>query len=180
MPTKAIILNNNYLLLIIPKRYVNKDLSADKVPHTMKALSDVKSIILFQTIAASSPDGLRTSELNSGLRLPLKQFYTRMTALVNAGLVRRHDGRYSSTSYGKVIHVSLNLMDIASANYQKLVAIDTIGASNIANNMPEGERRKIVKILISNQQIRDVLLQGETLESSPNETNARSIQQIKT
>jgi hypothetical protein len=70
-------------------------------------------------------------------------------------------------------------MNTASANYQKLVAIDTIRASDIANNMPEEERRKIVEILISNQQIRDVLLQGGSLAPNPNDAQTRSIQQIE-
>jgi hypothetical protein len=42
-------------------------------------------------------------------------------------------------------------MNTASSNYQRLVAIDTIGASDIANKMPEKERRKIVEIKSTNQ-----------------------------
>jgi hypothetical protein len=43
-------------------------------------------------------------------------------------------------------------MNKASAHFEKLVAIESMKASNIANNMPEEERRKIVEILISSQQ----------------------------
>jgi hypothetical protein len=49
-------------------------------------------------------------------------------------------------------------MKKASACFEKLVAIDSMQASNIANNMPDEERRKIVEILISNQQIKETLL----------------------
>jgi hypothetical protein len=46
-------------------------------------------------------------------------------------------------------------------------AIDSMEAPNIANNMPEEERRKIVEILISNRQIKDILLlQGANSQSS--------------
>jgi predicted transcriptional regulator len=133
-------------------------LSKDHVPYTMKVLSDAKSLIMFQIIAASPPGGLRTTELNRNLQITLKQLYMRISNLVNAGLARRQGGRYFLTSYGKLIVASLDIMDKASANFEKLVAIDSMEASNIANNMPEEERRKIVEILISSQQIKEILL----------------------
>jgi predicted transcriptional regulator len=124
----------------------------------MKVLSDAKSLIMFQIIAASSPGGLRTTELNRDLQITLKQLYMRISNLVNAGLARRQGGRYFLTSYGKLMVASLEIMNKASSNFEKLVAIDSMEASNIANNMPEEERRKIVEILISNQQIKEILL----------------------
>jgi DNA-binding HxlR family transcriptional regulator len=153
-------------------------LSEDKVPSTMKALSDAKSLILFRTIAASSPEGLRTSELNDNLQISSKQLYARILSLMKAGLVRRQGGRHLMTSYGKVILLSLDIMNKASSYYHKLVSIDTIEASDIANNMPEEERRKVVEVLISNQQIRNVLLIGRTLESNIHDTKVQSTQQI--
>lgn len=130
----------------------------------MKALSDAKSLILFQTIAASSPEGLRTSKLNDNLQISPKQLYTRISSLMIAVLVSRQGGRHLLTSYGEVILSSLDIMNEASAYYQKLVAIDIIEGSDIANNMPEEERREVVEILISNQQIRNVLLHCEVIK----------------
>jgi hypothetical protein len=142
-------------------------LSKDHVPYTMKVLSDAKSLTMFQLIAASSPGGLRTMELNRNLQITLKQFYMRISNLVSAGLARRQGGRYFLTSYGKLIVASLDIMGKASANFEKLVAIDSMEAPNIANNMPAEERRKIVEILISNRQIKEILLlQGAKLQSS--------------
>jgi predicted transcriptional regulator len=133
----------------------------------MKVLSDAKSLTMFQIIAASSPGGLRTTELNRDLQITLKQFYMRISNLVKAGLARRQGSRYFLTSYGKLIVASLDIMDKASANFEKLVAIDSMEASNIANNMPVEERRKIIEILISNRQIKEILLlQRENLQSS--------------
>jgi DNA-binding HxlR family transcriptional regulator len=109
----------------------------------MKALADVKSLILFETISVSSPSGLRSNDLNRNLRLTSKQLYSRVSSLVRAGLVRKQSGRYSLTSYGRVIQISLNIMNKASFNYHKLLAIDTIEASSISNAMPEEERKKI-------------------------------------
>lgn len=104
-----------------------------------------------------------------------------MSYLVRAGLVLRKTGRYFLTSYGKVILTSLDIMNNASANFQKLVAIDSMERSIIANNMPEEERRKIVEILISNQQIKEILfLQGGTLRSNMyDNTLAQHIQRHK-
>lgn len=71
------------------------------------------------------------------------------------------------TSYGKLISSSLDMMNKASAHFEKLVAIDSMESSNIANNMPEEEGRKIVEILISNRQIKEILLlQRRNLRSS--------------
>jgi hypothetical protein len=46
------------------------------------------------------------------------------------------------TSYGKLIIASLDIMDKASANSEKLVAIDSMEAPNIANIMPEEKDRR--------------------------------------
>jgi hypothetical protein len=147
----------------------------DHVPYTMKVLSDTKSLIMFQTIAASSPGGLRTTELNRDLQITLKQFYMRISNLINAGLARRQGGRYFLTSYGKLISSSLDMMNKASAHFEKLVAIDSMESSNIANNMPEEERRKIVEILISNRQIKEILLlQRRNLQSSSHDDKTLS------
>jgi predicted transcriptional regulator len=148
----------------------------------MKVLSDTNSLAMFQIIAASSPGGLRTTQLNGDLQITLKQFYVRISKLVNAGLARRQGGRYFLTSYGKLILASLDIMDKASSYFEKLVAIDSMEATNIANNMPEEERRKIVEILISNRQIKDILLlRGGDLQSGlrDHDTQSEQVQRLR-
>src|SRR5688572_26161526 len=103
----------------------------------MKALSDVKSLVLFETVAASFPSGLRSNDLNRNLRLTPKQLYSRISSLVNANLVKKQSGKYFLTSYGRLIRASLDIMNKASLNYPKLVAIDAIEASNVNNAFPE-------------------------------------------
>lgn len=154
---------------------MNELLSKDRVPYTMKVLSDAKSHTMFQLIASSSLGGLRTMDLNRDLQITLKQFYKRISNLVSAGLARRQGGRYFLTSYGKLIVASLDIMGKASANFEKLVAIDSMEAPNISNNMPEEERRKIVEILISNRQIKEILLlKGANLQSSTHDDKTLS------
>lgn len=144
----------------------------------MKALSDVKSLFLFETVAASSPSGLRSDDLNRNLRLTPKKLYSRISSLVNAGLVKKQSGRYFLTSYGRIIRSSLDIMNKASLYYTKLVAIDAIEASNINNNtFPEEERKNIVQILVQNKQVRDVLLKGDIKRTiaEDNESQGQSI-----
>ncbi|MDQ6863801.1 MAG: hypothetical protein M3044_08245 [Thermoproteota archaeon] len=52
----------------------------------LSAISDDKSLLLFNTIALASGD---SSILISRLKLTRKQYYSRMLDLINAGLVRR-------------------------------------------------------------------------------------------
>ena len=135
----------------------------EHVPNAVKALSDIRSLVLFEAIAVSYPQGLRSNDLNQNLQLTSKQLYSRISSLVDAGLVKKRSGRYFLTSYGKVIHASLNIMNKASLNYHKLVAIDAIEASNVNSSFPEEERKNIVQILIQNKQVRDILLNGDVL-----------------
>jgi DNA-binding HxlR family transcriptional regulator len=136
----------------------------EHVLNAMEALSDVKSLVLFETVAASYPSGLRSNDLNRDLQLTSKQLYSRISLLANAGLVKKRSGRYFLTSYGRVIHASLNIMNKASLNYHKLVAIDAIDASNVNNAFPEEERKNIVYTLIQNKQVRNILLNGDILK----------------
>jgi DNA-binding HxlR family transcriptional regulator len=138
----------------------------DHVPNAMKALSDVRSLVIFETVAGSYPSGFRSNDLNQNLRLTSKQLYSRISSLVNAGLVKKRSGRYFLTSYGRVIRASLNIMNKASLNYHKLVAIDAIEASNVNNTFPEEERKNIVQVLIQNKQVRDILLNGDILRNT--------------
>jgi DNA-binding HxlR family transcriptional regulator len=130
----------------------------------MKALSDVKSLVLFETVSASFPQGFRSNDLNRYLQLTSKQLYSRISLLVNAGLLKKRSGRYFLTSYGRVIRASLNIMNSASLNYHELVAIDAIEASNVNDAFPEEERKNIVRTLIQNKQVRNILLNGDILK----------------
>lgn len=76
--------------------------------------------------------------------------------------------------------MSLDIMNKASSNYHKLLAIDTIEASSISNAMPEEERKKIVQVLIQNRQIKDILLNGSNMQSdgAENETKSQSMSNL--
>jgi predicted transcriptional regulator len=120
------------------------------------AITEKKSFDIFRTIASmhSNSDVLITR-----LKLTRKQYYSRMSLLLKAGLVKKEQGRYLLTSLGKVIHsAQLDLeakFESALDNYWKLKAIDAL-------QMSSGEERtKIISALIDNQEIKSVLLKEE-------------------
>jgi len=71
-------------------------------------------------------------------------------------------------------------MNKASFDYHKLTAIDTIEKSNIAKAISEEERKRIVDVLILNQQIKDILLNVNILESNikDNESKVQSVPSV--
>ena len=71
------------------------------VVDVLKAIADDKSLALFNNIALSNGD---SDLLISTLDLTRKQYYSRLSAFINAGIVKRKRGKYSLTTFGKVLH----------------------------------------------------------------------------
>jgi len=123
------------------------------VSDILTAISDDKSLVLFNTIALSSGN---TDILISKLGLTRKQYYSRMYALTNAGLIRRSNGKYSLTSFGKIVYEAQILIGRAKQNYWKLKAIDSIESSS--RKMTTEERNKIIDTLIVDNELKEMLL----------------------
>jgi len=121
----------------------------------IKLISDDKSLLIFCTIFLASGDSSET--IRAELKLTRKQYYSRISRLIKAGLVKRQKGKYFVTAFGKVIYDSQKLLGTAVKNYWKLKAIDSLGVVN-DNDMPKEERRRIIEELIGNRQIKDILL----------------------
>jgi predicted transcriptional regulator len=80
------------------------------VSDILSAISDDRSLVLFNIIAlASGGSGILRSRLN----LTRKQYYSRLFDLMNAGLVRRMNGKYFVTSFGKVVYKAKELIGMA-------------------------------------------------------------------
>src|SRR6266571_5015961 len=120
------------------------------------AISDKKASNIFKSIASA---GSNTDILISQLKLTRKQYYSRMSRLLQAGLVKRQKGRYLLTTFGKVIYnAQMNLeakIENALNIYWKLKAIDSLEVSS------QEENAKIISALIDNQEIKSVLLNEE-------------------
>ena len=132
-----------------------RNMNSECLAEFIRLISDEKSLLIFNTIFVGSGDS--SEILIKQLKLTRKQYYSRITRLVKAGLVKRQKGRYFLTSFGMVIYDTQRLLGNAVKNYWKFKAIDSL---RVANNaiMPKEERNKIIDRMISNQQIKDILL----------------------
>jgi hypothetical protein len=127
------------------------------VVETVKAISKEEALIIFKTIALGKVDGtILGSIVRSKIKLTSKQYYSRMSALLKAGLVKRKSGRYNLTAFGKVVYDAQATIEKAINNYWKLKAVDSI--IEISDVLPKEEFNKIVDILIGNYQIKDRLI----------------------
>ncbi len=118
-----------------------------KIINVIKSISNAKSIELFRIVALTKQD---TDILISKTKLTRKQYYSRMSSLSKAGLVKRKDGKYTLTTFGKVIYDSIATMENAINYYWKLKAIDSL---EISKDIPAEERKKILDNLIGDQHI---------------------------
>jgi predicted transcriptional regulator len=122
--------------------------------NILNAISNRKSFDIFKTIASAHSN---SDTLITHLKLTRKQYYSRMSLLINAGLVKKEKGRYLLTALGRVIYnAHLNLQatfDRALENYWKLKAIDSMQSSE--------ERDNVISVLIDDQEIKHVLLNEE-------------------
>ena len=118
------------------------------VENILRTLSVDKSLALFNTIALGSS---ASHVLRSRLNLTRKQYYSRMSALLEAGLIKRQNRIYSLSSFGKIFYDAQAIIGNAIENYWKLAAIDSIEL------LPDIAVNKIIDILIENPQIKGSL-----------------------
>ncbi|MRN41824.1 MAG: hypothetical protein FIO02_12425 [Nitrosopumilales archaeon] len=117
------------------------------------AISDNRASNILKSIASADSN---SDILITELKLTRKQYYSSMSGLIKAGLVKRQRGRYLLTAFGKVIYSAQKSLEakIESAlnNYWKLKAIDSL-------EMPSREENdKVISMLIDNQEIKDILI----------------------
>lgn len=132
-------------------RMVSNRLSVESI---LQALSVDKSLVLFNTIALASTD---TEILMYKLALSRKQYYSKMSALLRAGLIKRRNKKYFLTSLGKIVYDAQLLIGKALGSYWKLAAIDSFEMSS--PNLPVEEYDKIIDSLIEgDSEIKGILL----------------------
>jgi predicted transcriptional regulator len=130
------------------------ELKAIEVVDIMHALSNDGSILLFDTLAIA--DG-KSDLLISKLNLTRKQFYSKMSRLIECGLVQRKNGRYILTSFGKIIYSVKMTIKKGSECCSKLKVIDLLETSN--DNILKKEMDKIIDVLLEgNPQIRQIVV----------------------
>jgi hypothetical protein len=123
------------------------------VADVLKAVSDNISIEIFRLIALSK---LNTDLIISKTKLTRKQYYTRMFRLMKAGLIKRKNGNYTLTAFGKVIYCTTIIPIEKAINYYWILkAIDSL---EMSNDLTIEEHKKLIDSLIDNQEIKSVLV----------------------
>jgi len=140
------------------------------VADLLKTIAEDKSLVLFNAIALSNSD---TDILISTLHLTRKQYYARLSALLKAGLVKREMAKYYLTTLGMILYYAQEIIGKALNQYWKLKAIDSIDVT-CNGELPQDQFHIIIDKLITDQEIKDILLQ-QIKEKSPKPEEVREI-----
>lgn len=123
------------------------------VGDLLKAISDDKSLCIFNTIGLAQNHDSDILIRNMGLSR--KQFYLRVSRLMQLGLVDRYGRRYNLTSLGKILYYVQLVIGNALMDQWKLKALDVLKI--FENSIPVDEQKKIVDSIIDNEKIKEMI-----------------------
>jgi hypothetical protein len=122
--------------------------SKSSLADVLKSICDDKSLSIFQLIATLHSNG---EIILKKLGLTRKQYYSKISAMMKARLIKRQNGKYYLTTFGKVIYCCTTIAKNALDNYYNLKAIEAIEVSGLPNE----EIGRIVDVLIDNPQVKE-------------------------
>jgi hypothetical protein len=125
--------------------------SSMSTARVMMAISDKKSFYLLNKIAFAEVD---SEFLLSETTLSAKAFYSRMSRLLKIGIITRKSGKYSLTSFGKIVYHAQDLIDTGLNNYWRLSALDSLG---MIDALPTMEYNKISNSLLGDSVIEKII-----------------------
>jgi DNA-binding Lrp family transcriptional regulator len=128
------------------------------VAQIFDSLSDNVSLELFTAIANES---INSVVLRNSMKITRKQYYSRLSKMIKAGIIKRTGGKLVLTAFGKIMYEVQKTVENASKNQWKLRAIDSV---EFSDELPKEERRKLLESLIDNRQLREILSAGAGLE----------------
>jgi hypothetical protein len=129
------------------------------ITSVLKAMSDEKALVLFSNVVVPNNNGIISLKK---INLTSKQYYSRLSGFLKAGLVIRHKGKYIPTLLGRVVYDSQMVIEEALSNYWRLKVIDQIEMSN--SDLPIGEVTRLIDAMIDNYRIKDVLMKKSEME----------------
>ena len=128
----------------------NKSVHISDAVSILKAIANDVSYLLLKTIA------LNKGQMKLGKIGPSKkQYYTGLSALKKAGLIKKKSGEYTITAFGKIIYCIQLMIEEALENRWKLMAVDSLETEDA---VPEEEFVKFIDALIQNKQIKEFLM----------------------
>ena len=151
---------------------VHVNLCAESRPPSLdyifKKTSDEKTLVLFNSIATAAQEDrpIKLKEVN----LTAKQYYVRISGLMEAGLIKKYKGKYSLTLFGRVVYDLQMLISKALSYYTKLRAIESIEMSN-GEGFPKEELTQVINALIDNHQIKDIIMKSNFAGSTKDDKN---------
>jgi predicted transcriptional regulator len=125
--------------------------TAPEAAQVLDAISDNISFNMFKIVRnnVKDPESLR-DELN----ISAKQSYDRIVKLIDTGLVKRNDGCYSITSFGRLVFHAQAKVAKAIENLSKLKMVDAIRCSDL----PKDEHTKLIDELIDDDELREMIV----------------------
>ena len=138
--------------------------SAPSISYILKKISDDKALTLFNNIALAKDNShIPLKEM----KLSTKQYYSRISGLTSAGLIKKKQGQYCLTALGKVVYNAHTIIGKALSYYWKMKAIESI-QSSAGRELPKEDMLMLIQSLIDSHQVRDILLKSipnvETME----------------
>src|SRR4051812_2321495 len=121
------------------------------VDSVLASISDKQSLELFRYIAVTNGD---SENLRTKINLTRKQYYSRLSRMTKAGIVKRKNGRHSLTAFGRVVYDAQTIIEKAVNNYWKLKAVDSL---EMSEDLPKEERLKLIDNLLDNKDIKEIL-----------------------
>jgi hypothetical protein len=145
---------------------------APSISLILKKISDDKALVLLNSIAVV--DGEKYIQLKH-VNLTTKQYYSRISGLTDAGLIKRHKGKYFLTMLGHVVYDSQMMIGKTLAYYWKLKVIESVEMYT-PSGLPNEEIMQLINALIDNHRIRDILMKSissstENLHTENNSDN---------
>lgn len=129
------------------------------ISDVLNSISDDKTLDIFNTIAVVNKKN-DTYSMKQQFKLTRKQYYSRMHKLSVAGLIKRTNGKYFLTTFGKIIHEHYLGIQNAVNAYSKLRAIDEILKNDNDNKVDFSteQRLEIIERLIKDTEIKKSIL----------------------
>ena len=133
--------------------FANQTSAPPSIGFILKTLSDDKALVLFNDVAVS--DSYDNNPLKV-MKMSPKQYYSRISGLLRAGLIKRDKGKYFPTSLGKVVYDFQMTIGKTLSYYWKMKAIESLEIS--CSILPTEEITKLIGALIDDRQVKDILM----------------------
>ena len=132
----------------------------------LRKISDDKTLALFSSIAIAN-DIDKCIQLKQ-MNLTTKQYYFRISGLVDAGLIKRLKKRYSLTALGKVVYHSLMILGKTLSYYWKLRAIESVESVGSAgfSGFSNEQMKQVIAALIDDNQVKELLMNSVSSTST--------------